>query len=40
MAGGYARKVEDTVDVHLQSIRRATDLLESGVPMDGRKHRA
>ena len=27
MAGGYARAVEDTVDVHFQSIRRAADLL-------------
>jgi acetoin utilization deacetylase AcuC-like enzyme len=31
MAGGYAREVEDTVDVHFQSIRRAADLLESAV---------
>jgi acetoin utilization deacetylase AcuC-like enzyme len=29
MAGGYAREVQDTVDVHFQSIRRAADLLES-----------
>jgi acetoin utilization deacetylase AcuC-like enzyme len=29
MAGGYASEVEDTVDVHFQSIRRAADLLES-----------
>jgi acetoin utilization deacetylase AcuC-like enzyme len=28
MAGGYANEVEDTVDVHFQSIRRAADLLE------------
>ena len=28
MAGGYAHNVEDTVDVHFQSIRRAADLLE------------
>ena len=28
MAGGYARRVEDTVDVHFQSIRRAADTLE------------
>ena len=28
MAGGYARRVEDTVDVHFQSIRRAADLLK------------
>ena len=27
MAGGYARRVEDTVDIHFQSIRRAADLL-------------
>ena len=28
MAGGYARRVDDTVDVHFQSIRRAADVLE------------
>jgi len=28
MAGGYANEVEDTVDVHFQSIRRAAGLLE------------
>src|ERR687897_635967 len=28
MAGGYAREVQDTVDVHFQSIRRAAELLE------------
>jgi acetoin utilization deacetylase AcuC-like enzyme len=28
MAGGYARRVEDTVDVHFQSIRRAANTLE------------
>jgi acetoin utilization deacetylase AcuC-like enzyme len=28
MAGGYAREVDDTVDVHFQSIRRAANLLE------------
>ncbi|CAN5188630.1 MAG: histone deacetylase [Actinomycetota bacterium] len=28
MAGGYACEVEDTVDVHFQSIRRAADMLE------------
>jgi acetoin utilization deacetylase AcuC-like enzyme len=27
MAGGYAHRVEDTVDVHLQSIRRAASLM-------------
>ena len=32
MAGGYARKVQDTVEIHLQSTRRAADLLNtSGV---------
>jgi acetoin utilization deacetylase AcuC-like enzyme len=32
MAGGYARKVEDTVEIHLQSVRRAADLFNtSGV---------
>jgi acetoin utilization deacetylase AcuC-like enzyme len=31
MAGGYARDVEDTVDVHFQSIKRAADLVKSGV---------
>ena len=40
MAGGYARRVEDTVDVHLQSVKRAADLLESGVAADeGRAER-
>jgi len=29
MAGGYAREVEDTVDIHFQSIRRAAELLEN-----------
>ena len=28
MAGGYAREVQDTVDVHFQSIHRAAELLE------------
>ena len=31
MAGGYAHDVEDTVDVHFQSVKRAADLLETGV---------
>jgi acetoin utilization deacetylase AcuC-like enzyme len=31
MAGGYARNVEDTVDVHFRSIKRAADLLETSV---------
>ena len=35
MAGGYARNVEDTVDVHLQSIRRAADLMENLAAADG-----
>lgn len=35
MAGGYARNVEDTVDVHLQSIRRAADLMEKEAAADG-----
>jgi acetoin utilization deacetylase AcuC-like enzyme len=29
MAGGYASEVEDTVDVHFQSIKRAADLLDT-----------
>ena len=28
MAGGYARRVEDTVDIHFQSVNRAATLLE------------
>jgi acetoin utilization deacetylase AcuC-like enzyme len=36
MAGGYSRDVEDTVDVHFQSIKRAADLLGTGVATDGR----
>jgi acetoin utilization deacetylase AcuC-like enzyme len=36
MAGGYARNVEDTVDVHFQSIKRAAGLLGTSVPTDGR----
>ncbi len=41
MAGGYARKVEDTVDVHFQSIRRAADLLQGVADTDDprRRHR-
>jgi acetoin utilization deacetylase AcuC-like enzyme len=31
MAGGYARNVDDTVDVHFQSIKRAADLLRTSV---------
>ena len=40
MSGGYSRNVEDTVDVHLQSIRRAADLLETNVGTDGRRRRS
>jgi acetoin utilization deacetylase AcuC-like enzyme len=40
MAGGYARDVEDTVDVHFQSIKRAADLLEERVTADARTHQA
>ena len=40
MAGGYARKVEDTVNVHFQSIKRAADLLESGAAPYGGKRRS
>jgi acetoin utilization deacetylase AcuC-like enzyme len=36
MAGGYARNVEDTVDVHFQSIKRAAALLGTSVATDGR----
>jgi hypothetical protein len=36
MAGGYARNVEDTVDVHFQSIKRAADLLQASIAPDGR----
>src|ERR671916_237717 len=36
MAGGYSRNVEDTVDVHFQSIRRAANLLQTSVGTDGR----
>ncbi len=38
MAGGYAYRVEDTVDVHFQSIRRASDLLSEKVVNQGRTH--
>jgi acetoin utilization deacetylase AcuC-like enzyme len=40
MAGGYARNVEDTVDVHFQSIKRAADLLGTGVAANGRTRRS
>jgi acetoin utilization deacetylase AcuC-like enzyme len=40
MAGGYARNVEDTVDVHFQSIKRAASLLETSVATNGRKHQS
>jgi len=38
MAGGYASEVEDTVDVHFQSIRRAADLLESAADRPKETH--
>ena len=38
MAGGYAHRVEDTVDVHFQSIRRASDLLNGKVVNQRRTH--
>jgi acetoin utilization deacetylase AcuC-like enzyme len=39
MAGGYARDVRDTVDIHFQSIERAATLLDLGEvsPVDGRR---
>jgi acetoin utilization deacetylase AcuC-like enzyme len=37
MAGGYARNVEDTVDVHFQSIRRAAELLKRLLTDDPRE---
>jgi acetoin utilization deacetylase AcuC-like enzyme len=39
MAGGYARNVEDTVDVHFQSIKRAAGMLGTSVATDGRTHK-
>ena len=39
MAGGYARDVEDTVDVHFQSIKRAADLLGALPRTEGRANR-
>jgi acetoin utilization deacetylase AcuC-like enzyme len=38
MAGGYANEVEDTVDVHFRSIRRAADLLESAADRPKETH--
>jgi acetoin utilization deacetylase AcuC-like enzyme len=35
MAGGYANRVEDTVDVHLQSIRRAASLTNTKMSREG-----
>jgi acetoin utilization deacetylase AcuC-like enzyme len=29
MAGGYAREVEDTVDIHFQTVKRASDMLRA-----------
>lgn len=39
MAGGYARDVRDTVDIHFQSIERTATLLDLGEvsPVDGRR---
>jgi acetoin utilization deacetylase AcuC-like enzyme len=39
MAGGYAREVEDTVDIHFQSIRRAADLLDGNLADNPGKRR-
>jgi hypothetical protein len=39
MAGGYASDVEDTVDVHFQSIKRAADLLVSAAVKSKEMHR-
>jgi acetoin utilization deacetylase AcuC-like enzyme len=39
MAGGYADRVGDTVDVHLQSIRRAANLMKETQTMEGRTRR-
>jgi acetoin utilization deacetylase AcuC-like enzyme len=39
MAGGYASEVEDTVDVHFQSVRRAAALLESAADRSEKTHR-
>jgi hypothetical protein len=30
MAGGYARGIEDSVDIHLTAVRTAAELLASG----------
>jgi acetoin utilization deacetylase AcuC-like enzyme len=40
MAGGYARNVEDTVDVHFQSIKRAADLLGASDATAERTHQS
>jgi len=29
MAGGYAKEVEDTVDIHFRTVRKAATLLQS-----------
>ena len=29
MAGGYAREIEDTVDIHFQTVKRASDVLRA-----------
>jgi hypothetical protein len=40
MAGGYARNVEDTVEVHFQSIKHAASLLGTSITTDGRTHQS
>jgi acetoin utilization deacetylase AcuC-like enzyme len=35
MAGGYAREVEDTVDIHFQTVQKAATLLRSGKAQEG-----
>ena len=40
MAGGYARNVEDTVDVHFQSIKRAASLMGTSDATAGKTHQS
>ena len=40
MAGGYARRVEDTVDVHFATVSRAAGLLEDADRRRGMAHGA
>jgi hypothetical protein len=37
MAGGYAQKVEDTVDIHFQTVKRALDCQKEWIRRDGWK---